>query len=60
MSISLLGSTTANTVLASVGSTSGDMFTDLWPYLAFAVGVPLTFYLVKQIIGLFPKSHAKK
>jgi hypothetical protein len=58
--MSLLGTTTAGTIIASVASNSGDVFTDIWPFLAFAAGIPLAFYLVKQIIGLFPKAHAKK
>lgn len=58
--MSILGTTTATEVLASVGQTSGDVFTDLWPYLAFAAGIPLAFYLIKQVIALIPKAHAKK
>ena len=58
--MSFLGTTTAATVIASVGETSGAMFGDIWPYLALAGGIPLSFYLIKQIIALFPKAHAKK
>lgn len=51
----LFASTTVGDLLASVGSVSSDVFTNILPYLYVAVGIPLAFYIVKKIIALIPK-----
>lgn len=49
--------------MLSVGSTSamtafaGQFMTDLWPVIALAVGVPLSFYIIKKVIALVPKGR---
>jgi hypothetical protein len=46
-----LGSTTDMTAFA------GTFMTDLWPVVALAVGVPLSFYIIKKVIALVPKGR---
>jgi hypothetical protein len=38
-----------------VFTNAGYIFTDFWPLILLAVGLPLGFYLVKKLIGLLPK-----
>jgi hypothetical protein len=54
-SIITLPDTVSTDAFASVGT----LVTDLWPLIAIAIGVPLAFYVIKQVIGLVPKSRAK-
>jgi divalent metal cation (Fe/Co/Zn/Cd) transporter len=42
-------------LFASVGVFVGD----LWPLLAVAMGVPLAFYIIKQVIALVPKGRSR-
>lgn len=28
---------------------------DLWVVIALIIGIPLAFYIIKKVIGLFPK-----
>lgn len=28
---------------------------DLWVVIALVIGIPLAFYVIKKVIGLFPK-----
>jgi|LSQX01.3.fsa_nt_gb xanthine/uracil/vitamin C permease (AzgA family) len=50
------GTSTAD-LLAAVGSVSSPIFDNVFPYLIVAVAIPLTFYIVKKIIGLIPKGR---
>ena len=43
-------------VFAAVGS----LTTDLWVILAVAMGVPLAFYILRQVISLVPKSRGRR
>ena len=43
------------TLLASVGSGVSDTLTTLLPVIALAVALPLTFWAISKIKGLFPK-----
>ena len=49
-------SSTASDVLAS----SSTLVTDLWVLIAIAIGVPLAFYIIRQVIGLVPKARARR
>lgn len=40
---------------ASVASTLGNV----WALAFIAIGIPLAFYIVKQVMGLFPKSRGR-
>ena len=40
---------------AALGSNVTAGVSNLWPLLLIIVGIPLTFYVLKRIIGLFPK-----
>ena len=31
---------------------AGQLFTDFWPLIALAIGVPLAFYIISRAIGL--------
>jgi len=47
--------------ILTIGSTAdltayiGTLFSDVWPILALAVGIPLAFYIIRRVIGLVPK-----
>jgi hypothetical protein len=51
-----LPSTAPTDVFAAVGT----LTTDLWVLLAIAMGVPLAFYIIKQVIALVPKSRGRR
>jgi hypothetical protein len=40
-------------------SSVGTLVTDLWVLIAVAIGVPLAFYIIRQVIGLVPKSRGR-
>ncbi len=52
--------TTGSTLMASVGTAAGTTFTSLVPILVGVAGLYLAFFVVKQVIGLIPKSRASK
>ncbi|MDD2227714.1 MAG: hypothetical protein PHH71_03980 [Clostridia bacterium] len=43
------------TAVADVTAQIGTLVTDLWAVIALIVGIPLAFYIIKKVIGLFPK-----
>jgi len=43
------------TAVADVTAQIGTLVTDLWVVIALIVGIPLGFYIIKKVIGLFPK-----
>ena len=47
--------TLPETAIADITAEVGGIFTDSWELLALIVGIPLGFYIIKKIIGLFPK-----
>lgn len=49
---------TAPTLTANVGSQIADPGTLL--VVALAAGIPLTFYVIHQLIGLIPKSRGRR
>lgn len=53
----LFATTTADALLASVGSVSTDVYTSALPYVFVAAGIPLAFYIVKKLINLIPKGR---
>ena len=40
-------------------ASAGTLVTDLWLIIALAIGVPLAFYIIRQVIGLAPKGRAR-
>jgi hypothetical protein len=44
---------------ASIFSPITSLFSDLWALIAIAIGVPLAFYVIKQVIAMVPKAKAK-
>lgn len=36
---------------------TGVLFTDLFPVIALAVGIPLGFFVIRRVIGLLPKGR---
>lgn len=46
------------TAVADLTAQIGTIFTDLWFVIALIIGLPLAFYFIKKIIGLF--SSVKK
>jgi len=55
-SIIALPSGAETDVLASVGT----LTTDLWVIIALAIGIPLAFYIIRQVIGLAPKGRSRR
>jgi len=51
-----LATSTPTDLLAYAGS----LFQDLWLLIAVAVGVPLAFYIIRQVIGLVPKGRGAR
>lgn len=43
------------TALADVEAYIGTLITDLWVFIALAIGIPLAFYVIKKVIALIPK-----
>jgi hypothetical protein len=41
--------------VTDVTSYIGTLVTDLWVFIALAVGVPLAFYVIKKLVALIPK-----
>lgn len=52
-SIITLPQDAAASMLANVGT----LTTDLWVVIALAIGIPLAFYVIRQVIGLVPKGR---
>jgi hypothetical protein len=45
-------------VASALGANVTTGVSNLWPILLIVVGIPLTFYVIHKIIGLFTR-HAK-
>jgi len=56
----LIASGSVTTLLASVGTGVSDTLVPLLPIVAIAVAIPLAFWAIHAIIGLFPKSRARR
>lgn len=57
-SVFTVPTSTAPTLLASIGAQISDAGTLL--VIGVAAGVPLAFYVIHQLIGLFPKSRGRR
>jgi len=53
----ILATTTAESLVGSIVSTIGDLFTDFWVIIAIAIGIPLAFYVIRRVIALMPKGR---
>jgi len=47
--------TLPETAITDVTAQIGTLVSDLWVVIALVVGIPLAFYIIKKVIGLFPK-----
>lgn len=47
--------TLPETAVTDLTAMIGTMTTDLWVVIALIIGLPLAFYVIKKVIGLFPK-----
>jgi len=56
----LIASGDVTTLLASVGTGVSDTLVPLLPIIAIAVAIPLTFYAIHAIMGLFPKTRGSR
>jgi len=56
----LISLATSTSLVASVGSAVQTTGTNLWVIVAVAVAIPLTFYVIHRIIGLFPSTRGRK
>jgi hypothetical protein len=48
-------STDINGVATALGANVTSGVSNLWPLMLIVVGIPLTFYVINKIIGLFTK-----
>lgn len=55
--MSILATTTADSLVGSILSTVGNLFTDFWVIIAIAAGIPLAFYVIRRVIALMPKGR---
>ena len=53
----LIASGSVTTLLAAVGTGVSDTMTPVLPIIAIAVALPLTFWAITKIKGLFPKGR---
>lgn len=49
--------TVPGTAVVDMTASLGTLFTDLWVVIAFAVGIPLAFYIIRKVIALVPKGR---
>lgn len=42
-----------STAVADVSGYATGVFTDLWVVIALVIGIPLAFYVIRKVIGLF-------
>jgi hypothetical protein len=45
--------TIPSTGTADLLAYTGELFTDTWQLVALAIGIPLAFYIISRVIGLF-------
>lgn len=55
----LIASGTVTTLLAGVGTAVASTGDTLWAIAAVAVAIPLAFYVIHRVMGLFPKSRGR-
>jgi len=46
--------------LSDATSYVASVFSDTWELFALAVGIPLAFYVIKQVISLVPKGRGTR
>ena len=56
----LLSSTSSQNFASALTSNTGAGVTSLITVVALAVGIPLAFYVIKGIMGLFPKHRGSR
>lgn len=47
--------TLPDTAVADLTANISTLTSDLWVVIALVIGIPLAFYVIKKVIGLFPK-----
>lgn len=45
--------TLPETAVTDLTAQIGTIFTDLWLVIALVIGLPLAFYVIKKVIGMF-------
>jgi len=56
----LISSATATDLLANVSTAVGSTAANLWVVAAVAVAIPLAFYAIRAVIGLFPGHRGRR
>jgi len=56
----LIASGTVTSLIAGVSAGVTDTGATLWVIVAVAVAIPLTFYVIHRVIGLFPGTKGRK
>ena len=60
MQILPTASSSAATLLADIGAVVQPTAAGLYGVLLVVVGIPLAIWLIKVVIGMFPKAHARR
>jgi len=53
----LLSTTTQTAAVADIGTGVSSSIDSIWVLVVVAVAIPLGFYIIHRIIGLFPKGR---
>ena len=53
----LISSSTLTTVAADLSANVVDSIDSVWVVALLALSVPLAFFIIKRVIGLFPKGR---
>ncbi len=56
----LISSSTVTDLIANVSSGVTTTGANLWVIVALAVSIPLTFYVIGKVIGLFPGTSKRR
>lgn len=55
-----ISSTTINAAAAALGTNVTTNVESVWPLVLLAVSIPLAFYVLHRIIGLFPRAGGRR
>jgi hypothetical protein len=56
----IIASGTVTTLLANVATGVTETGTNLWVIAAVAVAIPLAFYVIRAVMGLFPSHRGRR
>ena len=57
MAMELISSSTLSTLVADLSANVSSAVDSVWVVALLAVSIPLAFYIIRRVIGLFPKGR---